>query len=437
MNKIALRVFWTNSPMPIQQKVKTPDVVIDVPFGNVLILNTGTGVAPVQSVNTKTGHVVLNAEDVGADQKGSAITVKQQLSQEIQQVKTLAETNQLNLTQKVDLHDFEITQEQVEANRLAILSKADITALSMLATLVNTKADQVYVQEQIANLVNGDQSIINAIQEITKALEENEGLLEALDYTVANRVRFDIATQALTALQKSNARVNIGAEEIGTAALLISKITVQSIGAATAAQGNKADTALQSADVAPVALSGLFNSLNGQNKIFDVVHSAYQIGSNSALLATDTLGQMLGKLQAQINNGSKAEWVRADTIGTFNTSSGFGHGQINGKTVYLEFAKINGCLWIRGFMKIPYGNGLAYTLTDKTYNVLAQNDSTSVILSLLMYFSPSPARLWFRSNIKVNDQQTASNATQTFLIPDNTMDGVYHIPAQCLGVLVI
>lgn len=271
------------------------------------------------------------------------------LSLRLDQIKSLAERNQLNLTSKVENSDFEKALNKIEENRVALLNKADLTALAMLTALLNTKADQIYVQEQIANLVNGDQSILQAVQEISTALQENEGLLEALDYTVANRVRFDVANQALTALQRNNARANIGAEEIGTASMLIAKITIQSLGGATELQGIKAETALQSGDVAPVALSGLFSSLAGQNKIFDVVYGAYQVGSNTALLATDTLGQMLGKLQGQISAsaGSKVEWVKASAVGVLY--DGFvPYATLQSRRVDLEFAKINGMLFMRG-----------------------------------------------------------------------------------------
>lgn len=43
MNNLALRVFWTNSPMPVNQKIANPDIVLNVPFGNVLIVNSGGG----------------------------------------------------------------------------------------------------------------------------------------------------------------------------------------------------------------------------------------------------------------------------------------------------------------------------------------------------------------------------------------------------------
>jgi hypothetical protein len=329
--------------------------------------NIGNIIQNVRSVNSKTGDVFLSAADVGSEPLGAVESVKNQLNQDISIVKNLAEVNQLNLTKKADLLDLEQTQIQVELNRLALLSKADLTALAMLTTLINTKADQVYVQEQIANLLSGDQSIINAIQEISLALKENEDLLEALDYTVANRVRFDIANQALTALQKFNARTNINAEESGTAAMLIAQITAQTLGAATAAQGAKADTALQSADVAPVALSGLFSSLTGQSKIFDIVFSAYTEGPNSLVTTTDSLGVMLGKLQAQIKAGfsSNVEWVKAENVGVISDGL-IPYVTLQSRRIDLEFAKIDGMLYMRGGCELT-------RVIDATKNLIKLN----------------------------------------------------------------
>jgi hypothetical protein len=308
----------------------------------------------------------------------AADAVKAQLESQINSVTQLAQSNQLNLTSKADVVDLEQTNAQVELNRLALLNKADLTALAMLTTLVGTKADQVYVNQQIANLVDSDAETVAAIQAISTALSENEDLLDALEYTVANRVRFDVATQALTSLQKSNARTNIGAESLGTAATLVAAITAASIGAATAAQGSKADTALQSVDVAPVALSGLFNSLVGQNKIFDVVFGAYALGSNTAVVATDTLGQIIGKLQAQINNmgsgggGDSVTWVSAASIGTV-------HASLTG----MEFAKINGNLWVRGSYQSAnaVSNGIIlFTLTNAGYRIETPESGLSDLL---------------------------------------------------------
>lgn len=364
-------------------------------------------------------------------------TTLDNINNDITSVRTLAETNQLKLTQKVDIQDFEDTQEQVELNRLAILSKADIQALAQLALLVDTKASQSYVQQQIANLVGSAPEALNTIYELAAALQNEQSILESLNQSVANRVRFDVATQALTEIQKQNARINIGAEKLGTAQQLVSEITAQSLGAATAAQGAKADTAIQSADVAPVALSGLFSSLSGQNKIFDVVYGAYQMGSNTALVATDTLGQMLGKLQAQINAGSKVEWVDAETIGTFNTAT-FGHATIRGKPAKLEFAKINGNLWVRGFLlhKV-YDRGQIFTITDKNYKVWSKGSDLAGISVVFAWLSGNSNAIALVSQFDVYDEATAINSPQFLNAPNTMASTTFHIPMQCLGKLVI
>lgn len=75
---IALRAFWSNQPMPIQQKIANPDIILNIPFGNVLTLKTG-----VTSINNKTGNVVLNAIDIGADSVGAARNVYDELSPKV------------------------------------------------------------------------------------------------------------------------------------------------------------------------------------------------------------------------------------------------------------------------------------------------------------------------------------------------------------------
>jgi len=271
------------------------------------------------------------------------------LAENLNQVQVLAQTNELKIGTKADQIDLETAQIQVENNRLAILTKADIQALAMLAQLVDTKADQAYVNQQIADLVGSAPEALNTVYELAAAIQNNQSIIDSLNQSVANRIRFDVATQALTELQKQNARTNIGAEKLGTAQELVSQITAQSLGAATAAQGSKADTALQSADVAPVALTGLFSSLANQNKIFDVIFNTYALGANAEISASDTLGQMLAKLQAQIKNigsgGSGFNWVNADQISGLTLTAPVQHRS-------LKFAKKDGVLWICGCLYV-------------------------------------------------------------------------------------
>ena len=79
---VSLKVFWSNQPIPVQQKIEQPDIMLNIPFGNVLVIGSG-GQSPVLSVNNKTGHIALNAIDVGADTVGSARNVFDELSPKV------------------------------------------------------------------------------------------------------------------------------------------------------------------------------------------------------------------------------------------------------------------------------------------------------------------------------------------------------------------
>lgn len=144
MIDIVLEMHWSNNPIPLNQLVTEPDIIFDIPLGLFTSFNGAT--QSVNSVNGKTGYVVLNADDVGADQVGAANQVKSELENTISNVLALAQTNELKIGTKADQLDLETTQIQVENNRLAILTKADIQSLALLAQLVDTKADQSYVK---------------------------------------------------------------------------------------------------------------------------------------------------------------------------------------------------------------------------------------------------------------------------------------------------
>lgn len=436
MSNIALRVFWNNSPIPVSEKIKNAELVINVPFGAMITHPASGGSGSVYSVNGKTGTVVLNALDVGAEQLGSVASAKTVLESEIDTVRILAQTNELKISTKADQADFEQAQQQIEQNRLALLTKADIQALAMLAQLVDTKADQTYVNQQIANLVGSAPEALDTIYELAAAIQNEQDLVETLNQSVANRVRFDIATQALTEIQKENARINIGAEKNGTAQQLVSQITAQSLGAATTAQGAKADTALQSGDVTPVALSGLFSSLSGQSKIFDVVFGAYQVGTNTALAATDTLGQMLGKLQAQVNaKATEPVWVDIKSISGTVLGS-----QIDNADTLIEVAKINGNLWLRGKMSIVgqvNSNGLLYTLNNAAWKIQIIPRGLSYTYNTFNFIYAGGSTASVAVPVYVVQQVSSVNDYQRFDFRSSSQNSnlTCLLPAMCLGKL--
>lgn len=279
------------TPKPIQ--IKVANLIYQAGANNVTSVN-------VTSVNGKKSDVILTASDVGAESIGAVQALSDALQPQINDVVSLAQTNQLNIGNKADQVDLESTNAAVEINRLALLTKADIATLTTLAQLVDTKADQSYVVSEIARITGNAPAALDTLAEIAEQLGNDQTQINNLLDQIGNRVRFD-AAQALTAPQQTQVRDNINAEAKGVAASLVSGVTTSSIGAATAAQGAKADTAVQPEQLKPVATTGAFADLTGKSGIFGIVYSSYQVGANLAFAATDSLGTMLGKAQGQID----------------------------------------------------------------------------------------------------------------------------------------
>ena len=270
------------------------------------------------------------------DETAARIAADAALQDQIDDVQTLAEVNQLNITGKADQIDLDALQTTVSGQGITLASKADQTALTALTAVVSGKATPADISAAIAALVDGAPDALNTLAELATALAGDQAQISDLLAALALRVRVD-AIQSLTLAQQLQARQNINAEQVGVAAGLVAAITPASIGAATAVQGAKADTALQSGDVAPVALSGQYSALTGLPTIpglssatpeapttggtagmattaarGDHAHplpTAAQItaavltglatGSATAIAAADSILQALAKLQAQ------------------------------------------------------------------------------------------------------------------------------------------
>lgn len=330
----------------------------------------------VQKVNGQTGDITLTAADVAADPVGSAEAVRTDLQLQIDDKADTATVNQqidgINqqlpnfatqtyvltaLTPKASIvyvdnavaakADALATSQALatkattvqlnevkalaESNELKVSTKAEQADLEALGQVVSEKVDQAtyntfvqacallasrdFVIEQINGILGGVSIDFDTLKEIADRLQLDSDQFGVITSALSKRIRFD-APQTLTSAEQQQARDNINAEAKGTAQSLVAGITPASIGAATTAQGTKADTAIQSADLAPVALSGSFSDLVNKSSLFNLVYSAYAIGSNVVIAATDTLGQMLGKLQGQISANSTAIGTKADATST-------------------------------------------------------------------------------------------------------------------------
>ncbi|MCU0882141.1 MAG: hypothetical protein MUF14_05680 [Hyphomonadaceae bacterium] len=74
-----------------------------------------------------------------------------------------------------------------------------------------------HVATSLAALTAGAPGALNTLDELAAAMGDDANFAATMTAALANRVRVDTATQALTALQQSNARANIGA--VATAAI--------------------------------------------------------------------------------------------------------------------------------------------------------------------------------------------------------------------------
>ena len=270
-----------------------------------------TALTPKASIAYVDNAVAAKADALATSQALATKATTVQLNE----VKALAESNELKVGTKAEQSSVDNLSATVTAQGQTLLTKADIAALTTLAQLVNTKADQAYVISEIARITGNAPAALDTLAEIAEQLGNDETQINNLLNQIGNRVRFD-AAQSLTTTQQNQARDNINAETKGVAQSLVAAITPASIGAATSDDGAKARSALQSGDVAPVALSGSFSDLVNKSSLFNLVYSAYAVGSNAVIAATDTLGQMLGKLQGQISANTSAIDTKADATST-------------------------------------------------------------------------------------------------------------------------
>ena len=266
------------------------------------------------------------------------------ITADISTVRTLAETNQLNISTKTDQTDFDTLSQTVADNGFLLAQKASQTDLDTLANEVSTKATPADISAAIAALVDGAPASLDTLAEIAAALAGDQASINDLLIQISGKVRFD-AAQSLTTAQQLQARQNISAEAVGVAAALIAAITAASIGAATAAQGSKADSALQSGDVAPVALSGSYAALldkptipaaqvnadwasnSGLSQILNKptlfglssVLTGLGAGSNTVINATDSLINALSKLQSQVSTNASSAATNASNIAANTT----------------------------------------------------------------------------------------------------------------------
>ena len=285
MSNIALKVFWSNEPMPLNRKIDR--AAINVPFGVLITHPT----CLIKSVNGKVGDVVLNAADVGADAAGSAEAVQQ------------------NLNTEVDTLNSQLDSLLTDLNNLSGTVETKASAASVVQAL-STKAD----------LING---VIPAAQlpSFVDDVLEYESWNQFPSVGEAGKIYVD-TTENKTWRWSGSTYVIIGGGGVALGET-----------AATAYRGDRGKAAYDHSISQGNPHNATTSDIPEGNKLYfteDRVLQAALIGLNTTnpapVTATDALLAAIGKLQAQID-AQKVVWVDVKTIGTINTilllTSGF------------------------------------------------------------------------------------------------------------------
>lgn len=282
---------------------------------------------PVNSVNGKTGAVTLIASDVGADSSGSASAA-------------LASANDYtNKTVAAITHPVESVNGKTG---VVILSAADIgadesgaanTALtnaksyidSEMATWVgdSTVANQIsssltsaksYTDEKIGDLINGAPTTLDTLGEIATAMSENATVVEKLDSAIGSKANAADLTSHIT--NKANPH----------------DVTLAQLGVSvTAEEINYVDGATSNIQTQLNNMVPQTRTINGKSLSADIVLTAGDLGVDVGSAAEGMLSEAKSYTDSEIG-----EWVGDKTVSTQISSAIAGIDypvdSVNGKT---------------------------------------------------------------------------------------------------------
>ena len=163
-----------------------------------------------------------------------------------------------------------------------------------------------------------------------------------------------------------------------------------------------------------------------ESRVNQTVLTGLNTSTATPALATDQLLAAIGKLQAQINNIAPPTWVSAASIGT--THSSF---------INVQFAKINGLLWIRGYCNTTTAMGAGVTL------FLLTNPSYYLDISTTLFLPTTLGEITVFSSeygvSKLIQLKTVPNSANKFSLHNSTnfiANEYNHIQPVALGKLL-
>ena len=385
---IVVKIFW-KQPLSLSEVLPITDIVVNIPFGTMIVDPTLT--FPVTSVNGLIGNVVLNATDVGA--------ATEQYVQD--QIASLPLSPVTSVNSKVG--NVVLNATDVGAATESYVDTEITTLQTSLQTSINTKADASSVTQSLstkADLVGGVIPANQLPSFVDDVLEYAD--LESFPVTgEASKIYIAIDTNK-TYRWSSTQYVEIGGGGVALGETAL-----------TAYRGDRGkiayDHSLSQGNPHNTTTSEI---TEGNNKYFtdlrvrNTVLSGLVKTDSSNVTNTDTVEVAVGKLAAKSEYTTTVNWIPASEVGVGAT----------GLDISLfEFAKINGMLFCRGFIKLNSSitsSSSVFTITNNSYKVIRPIAATAELMSgsFQMYYGTSTA-----ANLRflVNGSSTNSEDSKT------------------------
>ena len=377
---VNFKVYW-NNPIEMSTEAGTQQLTFEVPLGAIISNpSSGGGTASypsfignaakvltvnateddvewkavssggsVSSVNGQTGVVVLDADAVGA-------TTQAYVDQEVDDLNSTLSTS---ISSKADTNYVD-TQDTSIINSLTF--KADTnyvdTQDGLLQDQIDLKADAIAMNQVLstkADLVGG---VIPSFQ-LPSYVDDVLSFVNLASFPVTGE---DGKIYIAEDVNKTYRWSGSSYVEIGGGGVALGETS------STAYRGDRGKIAYDHSQSQGNPHNTTTSDITEGTKLFFTESRVNQtiltgLNTNTATpaLATDQLLAAIGKLQAQINNIAPPVWVNAASIGTT-------HAAFTG----LQFAKINGLLWVRGnFNASAYisADTNLFLLTNLTYRL--------------------------------------------------------------------
>jgi hypothetical protein len=171
--------------------------------------------------------------------------------------------------------------------------------------------NKTYVDAKVAALVDSAPEALDTLNELAAALGNDANYATTTASTIGEKLAK--ASNLSDLANTGTARTNLG---LGTAA------TTAASAYATAAQGTKADSAIQSGDLATVATSGSYADLTNKPTLLTIgTSSTTALAGNTSLLALGTSSTTALAGNTALFSGSYADLTNKPTLLTIGTSS--------------------------------------------------------------------------------------------------------------------